>query len=117
MMSANDVSANNDAAQAHARISFGWATGTSARASLWIGETDNVSAYSPVAWVKLSRKGFAQRVVFDQRVQFAAGMCSGFAAGCKARLRLAGYVLFNSGLCPPFGLSPKDSGPKAAPRA
>jgi|GEM_PF-1194912 len=43
MMSANDVSANNDAAQAHARASFGWATGTSERASLWIGETDNVS--------------------------------------------------------------------------
>jgi hypothetical protein len=43
MMSANDVSGNNDAAQAHARVSFGWATGTSARASLWIGETDNVS--------------------------------------------------------------------------
>ncbi|HEU5130445.1 MAG TPA: hypothetical protein VFT26_00035, partial [Pyrinomonadaceae bacterium] len=29
MMSANDVSGNNDAAQAHARVSFGWATGTS----------------------------------------------------------------------------------------
>jgi hypothetical protein len=43
MISANDVSGNNDAAQAHARASFGWATGTSARASLWIGETDNVS--------------------------------------------------------------------------
>ena len=43
MVSANDVSANNDAAQAHARASFGWATGTSARASFWIGETDNVS--------------------------------------------------------------------------
>jgi hypothetical protein len=43
MMSANDVSANNDAAQAHARVSFGWTTGTSARASWWIGETDNVS--------------------------------------------------------------------------
>jgi hypothetical protein len=43
MISANDVAANNDAAQAHARVSFGWATGTSARASLWIGETDNVS--------------------------------------------------------------------------
>ncbi len=43
MMSSNDVSANNDAAQAHARASFGWATGTSERASLWIGETDNVS--------------------------------------------------------------------------
>ena len=43
MMSANDVSANNDAAQAHARISFGWATGTSERASWWLGETDNVS--------------------------------------------------------------------------
>ena len=43
MVSANDVSGNNDAAQAHARASFGWATGTSARASLWIGETDNVS--------------------------------------------------------------------------
>jgi hypothetical protein len=43
MISANDVSANNDAAQSHARASFGWATGTSARASLWIGETDNVS--------------------------------------------------------------------------
>jgi hypothetical protein len=48
MMSANDVSANNDAAQAHARASFGWATGTSERASLWIGETDNVSP--TVAW-------------------------------------------------------------------
>ena len=43
MMSANDVSSNNDTAQAHARASFGWATGTSERASLWIGETDNVS--------------------------------------------------------------------------
>jgi hypothetical protein len=43
MMSANDVSVNNDAAQAHARASFGWATGTSERASWWIGETDNVS--------------------------------------------------------------------------
>ena len=43
MMSANDVSGNNDAAQAHARASFGWATGTSERASFWIGETDNVS--------------------------------------------------------------------------
>jgi hypothetical protein len=43
MISANDVSANNDAAQAHARASFGWATGTSERASFWIGETDNVS--------------------------------------------------------------------------
>jgi len=42
-MSANDVSANNDAAQAHARASFGWATGTSERASWWLGETDNVS--------------------------------------------------------------------------
>jgi len=43
MISANDVAANNDAYQAHARASFGWATGTSARSSLWIGETDNVS--------------------------------------------------------------------------
>ena len=43
MISANDVSANNDAAQAHARASFGWATGTSERGSYWIGETDNVS--------------------------------------------------------------------------
>jgi len=43
MFSANDVSANNDAAQAHARASFGWATGTSNRSSFWIGETDNVS--------------------------------------------------------------------------
>ena len=43
MISANDVSANNDAAQAHARASFGWATGTSERSSFWIGETDNVS--------------------------------------------------------------------------
>ena len=43
MISANDVSANNDAQQAHARASFGWATSTSDRASLWIGETDNVS--------------------------------------------------------------------------
>lgn len=43
MASANDVSGNNDAAQAHARASFGWATGTSERASLWLGETDNVS--------------------------------------------------------------------------
>ena len=43
MMSANDVSGNNDAAQANARVSFGWATGTSARSSFWIGETDNVS--------------------------------------------------------------------------
>lgn len=43
MMSANDVSGNNDAAQANARISFGWATDTSARSSLWMGETDNVS--------------------------------------------------------------------------
>lgn len=43
MMSANDVSGNNDSAQAHARASFGWATGTSERASLWLGETDNVS--------------------------------------------------------------------------
>ena len=43
MMSANDVSANNDAAQANARVSFGWATGTSARSSFWMGETDNVS--------------------------------------------------------------------------
>jgi hypothetical protein len=43
MVSANDVSGNNDAAQAHARASFGWATGTSERASFWIGETDNVS--------------------------------------------------------------------------
>lgn len=43
MMSANDVSSNNDAAQAHARASFGWATGTSERGSFWIGETDNVS--------------------------------------------------------------------------
>ena len=46
MASANDVSANNDAAQAHARASFGWATGTSERASFWIGETDNVSPTS-----------------------------------------------------------------------
>lgn len=43
MASANDVSGSNDAAQAHARASFGWATGTSERASFWIGETDNVS--------------------------------------------------------------------------
>jgi len=43
MISANDVVANNDASQAHARASFGWATGTSERSSLWIGETDNVS--------------------------------------------------------------------------
>lgn len=43
MMSANDVSGNNDAAQAHARVSFGWATGATSRSSLWIGETDNVS--------------------------------------------------------------------------
>ena len=43
MASANDVSGNNDSAQAHARASFGWATGTSERASLWLGETDNVS--------------------------------------------------------------------------
>jgi hypothetical protein len=43
MISANDVSGNNDAAQAHARASFGWATGTSNRSSFWIGETDNVS--------------------------------------------------------------------------
>jgi len=43
MLSANDVAANNDAAQAHARASFGWATGRSTRASWWIGETDNVS--------------------------------------------------------------------------
>jgi len=43
MISANDVSGNNDAAQAHARASFGWATGTSERSSFWIGETDNVS--------------------------------------------------------------------------
>ncbi|HEX2271978.1 MAG TPA: hypothetical protein VHH35_20715, partial [Pyrinomonadaceae bacterium] len=43
MVSANDVSGNNDAAQAHARVSLGWATGTTARSSLWIGETDNVS--------------------------------------------------------------------------
>jgi len=43
MISANDVSANNDAYQAHARASFGRATGTSERASLWIGETDSVS--------------------------------------------------------------------------
>ncbi|HEX5890655.1 MAG TPA: hypothetical protein VFY61_18220 [Pyrinomonadaceae bacterium] len=43
MMSANDVSGNNDSALAHARASFGWATGTSERASFWIGETDNVS--------------------------------------------------------------------------
>jgi hypothetical protein len=48
MISANDVSANNDAAQAHARVSFGWATGTSERMSFWIGETDNVSPTS--AW-------------------------------------------------------------------
>jgi len=43
MISANDVSGNNDAAQAHARASFGWATGTSNRSCFWIGETDNVS--------------------------------------------------------------------------
>jgi len=43
MLSANDVAANNDAAQAHPRASFGWATGRSERASWWIGETDNVS--------------------------------------------------------------------------
>ncbi len=53
MVSANDVSANNDAAQAHARASFGWATGTGERASLWIGETDNVSPTS--AWRNLDR--------------------------------------------------------------
>jgi len=43
MMSANDVSENDDAAQANARVSSGWTTGTSERSSLWIGETDNVS--------------------------------------------------------------------------
>ena len=51
MISANDVSGNNDAAQAHARASFGWATGTSERGSFWIGETDNVSP--TVAWRNL----------------------------------------------------------------
>ena len=56
MMSANDVSGNNDAAQAHARVSFGWATGTSDRSSFWIGETDNVSptvAYRNIDTAKL----------------------------------------------------------------
>ncbi|HJT67764.1 MAG TPA: hypothetical protein VJ749_15000 [Pyrinomonadaceae bacterium] len=56
MMSANDVSGNNDAAQANARVSFGWTTGTTARSSFWIGETDNVSptvAYRNIDTAKL----------------------------------------------------------------
>lgn len=43
MLSANDTTANNDATRAHALVSLGIATGTSARGSLWAGESDGVS--------------------------------------------------------------------------
>jgi hypothetical protein len=43
MISANDTSANNDTTAAHARVSVGIATGTSARGVIWGGETDAVS--------------------------------------------------------------------------
>jgi hypothetical protein len=43
MFSNGDTSANNDAVQANSRMSVGWATGTSNRGSLWLGETDAVS--------------------------------------------------------------------------
>jgi len=43
MISANDVGANDDAAQSHARASFGVATGAAERSCIWTGETDNVA--------------------------------------------------------------------------
>lgn len=39
-LSANDTTANNDSNRAHALVSFGAATGTSARGCIWAGETD-----------------------------------------------------------------------------
>lgn len=42
VLSANDTAANDDATNAHALVSLGAATGTSARGCVWAGETDNV---------------------------------------------------------------------------
>lgn len=43
MLSGNDLSANNDVTQPHARVSLGVATGTSERGCIWAGESDAVS--------------------------------------------------------------------------
>jgi len=43
MISANDISANNDTAANHAWASFGAATGTSARFGYWYGDRNAVS--------------------------------------------------------------------------
>lgn len=43
MVSANDTAANDDATNAHAQVSLGAATGTSARGCIWAGESDAVS--------------------------------------------------------------------------
>ena len=43
MLSANDTAANDDATNAHALLSVGAATGTTARGCVWAGETDGVT--------------------------------------------------------------------------